>query len=92
MSARYDADYVVALPGGGSARCNPVIRPAAAAAARSSERCPDAPSPAGWPPTARADQDAALSAGASSCSLSRSMARVFCLASHGRSRGSMGRS
>ena len=27
MSARYDADYVVALPGGGSAHCNPVIRP-----------------------------------------------------------------
>ena len=26
-SARYDADHVVALPGGGSARCNPVIRP-----------------------------------------------------------------
>ena len=27
MSARYDRDYVVALPGGGSVRCNPVIRP-----------------------------------------------------------------
>jgi hypothetical protein len=27
MSARYDRDYVVALPGGGPARCNPVIRP-----------------------------------------------------------------
>lgn len=28
MSARYDSDYVVALPEGGPARCNPVIRPA----------------------------------------------------------------
>jgi hypothetical protein len=27
MSARYDSDYVVTLPGGGPARCNPVIRP-----------------------------------------------------------------
>jgi hypothetical protein len=27
MSARYDRDYVVALPEGGPARCNPVIRP-----------------------------------------------------------------
>jgi Phosphoinositide phospholipase C, Ca2+-dependent len=27
MSARYDSDYVVALPEGGPARCNPVIRP-----------------------------------------------------------------
>jgi hypothetical protein len=27
MSARYDRDYVVALPEGGVARCNPVIRP-----------------------------------------------------------------
>jgi Phosphoinositide phospholipase C, Ca2+-dependent len=27
MSARYDRDYVVALPGGESVRCNPVIRP-----------------------------------------------------------------
>jgi hypothetical protein len=27
MSARYDRDYVAALPGGGPARCNPVIRP-----------------------------------------------------------------
>jgi Phosphoinositide phospholipase C, Ca2+-dependent len=27
MSARYDRDYVVALPGGVPARCNPVIRP-----------------------------------------------------------------
>jgi hypothetical protein len=27
MSARYDSDYVVALPSGGPARCNPVIRP-----------------------------------------------------------------
>ena len=27
MSARYDRDYVVALPVGGPARCNPVIRP-----------------------------------------------------------------
>jgi hypothetical protein len=27
MSARYDSDYVVALPAGGPARCNPVIRP-----------------------------------------------------------------
>jgi hypothetical protein len=27
MSARYDRDYVVALPGGGPASCNPVIRP-----------------------------------------------------------------
>ena len=27
MSARYDRDYVVALPNGGPARCNPVIRP-----------------------------------------------------------------
>jgi hypothetical protein len=27
MSARYDSDYVVSLPGGGPARCNPVIRP-----------------------------------------------------------------
>jgi Phosphoinositide phospholipase C, Ca2+-dependent len=26
MSARYDRDYVAALPGGGPARCNPVIR------------------------------------------------------------------
>ncbi|MGH2822924.1 MAG: phosphatidylinositol-specific phospholipase C1-like protein, partial [Thermoleophilaceae bacterium] len=29
MSARYDSDYVVALPEGGPARCNPVIRPPA---------------------------------------------------------------
>ena len=29
MSARYDRDYVAALPGGGPARCNPVIRPPA---------------------------------------------------------------
>jgi Phosphoinositide phospholipase C, Ca2+-dependent len=27
MSARYDSDYVVSLPGGGPARCNPVIGP-----------------------------------------------------------------
>jgi Phosphoinositide phospholipase C, Ca2+-dependent len=27
MSARYDSNYVVALPEGGPARCNPVIRP-----------------------------------------------------------------
>jgi hypothetical protein len=27
MSARYDSDYVVALPSGGPARCNPVIGP-----------------------------------------------------------------
>jgi Phosphoinositide phospholipase C, Ca2+-dependent len=27
MSARYDRDFVVALPEGGPARCNPVIRP-----------------------------------------------------------------
>jgi Phosphoinositide phospholipase C, Ca2+-dependent len=27
MSARYDRDYVVALPEGGPARCNPVLRP-----------------------------------------------------------------
>ena len=27
MSARYDRDYVVALPAGESVRCNPVIRP-----------------------------------------------------------------
>jgi hypothetical protein len=27
MSARYDSDFVVALPEGGPARCNPVIRP-----------------------------------------------------------------
>jgi hypothetical protein len=27
MSARYDSDYVVSLPEGGPARCNPVIRP-----------------------------------------------------------------
>jgi Phosphoinositide phospholipase C, Ca2+-dependent len=27
MSARYDSNYVAALPGGGPARCNPVIRP-----------------------------------------------------------------
>jgi Phosphoinositide phospholipase C, Ca2+-dependent len=27
MSARYDSDYVVELPEGGPARCNPVIRP-----------------------------------------------------------------
>jgi Phosphoinositide phospholipase C, Ca2+-dependent len=27
MSARYDSDYVVALPEGGPARCNPVIKP-----------------------------------------------------------------
>jgi hypothetical protein len=27
MSARYDSDYVAALPEGGTARCNPVIRP-----------------------------------------------------------------
>jgi Phosphoinositide phospholipase C, Ca2+-dependent len=27
MSARYDSDYVVRLPEGGPARCNPVIRP-----------------------------------------------------------------
>jgi hypothetical protein len=27
MSARYDSDYVAALPEGGPARCNPVIRP-----------------------------------------------------------------
>ena len=27
MSARYDRSYVVALPGGGPARCNPVIEP-----------------------------------------------------------------
>jgi hypothetical protein len=27
MSARYDSDYVAALPEGGHARCNPVIRP-----------------------------------------------------------------
>jgi hypothetical protein len=27
MSARYDRDYVVALPEGGPARCNPVILP-----------------------------------------------------------------
>jgi hypothetical protein len=27
MSARYDSDYVAALPGGGPARCNPVMRP-----------------------------------------------------------------
>lgn len=27
MSARYDSDYVVALPEGGPARCNPVIEP-----------------------------------------------------------------
>lgn len=27
MSARYDRDYLAALPGGGPARCNPVIRP-----------------------------------------------------------------
>jgi hypothetical protein len=27
MSARYDRDYVVALPEGGVARCNPAIRP-----------------------------------------------------------------
>jgi hypothetical protein len=27
MSARYNSDYVVALPEGGPARCNPVIRP-----------------------------------------------------------------
>ena len=27
MSARYDSNYVVSLPSGGPARCNPVIRP-----------------------------------------------------------------
>jgi Phosphoinositide phospholipase C, Ca2+-dependent len=27
MSARYDSNYVAALPGGGPARCNPVIKP-----------------------------------------------------------------
>lgn len=27
MSARYDRDYVVALPEGGVARCNPILRP-----------------------------------------------------------------
>jgi Phosphoinositide phospholipase C, Ca2+-dependent len=27
MSARYDRDYLAALPGGGPVRCNPVIRP-----------------------------------------------------------------
>jgi Phosphoinositide phospholipase C, Ca2+-dependent len=27
MSARYDSDFVVALPEGGPARCNPVIKP-----------------------------------------------------------------
>ncbi len=27
MSARYDSDYLAALPGGGPARCNPVLRP-----------------------------------------------------------------
>jgi hypothetical protein len=27
MSARCDSNYVVALPEGGPARCNPVIRP-----------------------------------------------------------------
>jgi hypothetical protein len=27
MSARYDSNYVATLPGGGPARCNPVIRP-----------------------------------------------------------------
>jgi len=27
MSARYDSNYVAALPGGGPARCNPAIRP-----------------------------------------------------------------
>jgi Phosphoinositide phospholipase C, Ca2+-dependent len=40
MSARYDRDYVAALPAGGPARCNPVIRPRGCRSGRLERRGP----------------------------------------------------